>query len=68
MLAPAMIWIAGYPSIMMDGVNIPVQKFRGGYFEVFHIRTEALKREYAIKRMKSTKYLQSLIATWCSRN
>ena len=34
------------------------------YFEVFATRTEALKREKAIKNMKSRKYIEGLISNW----
>jgi putative endonuclease len=34
------------------------------YFEVFETRSAALKREYAIKRMKSRKYIVDLIESW----
>ena len=34
------------------------------YFEVFKIRTEALKREKEIKKMKSKKYIESLLSEW----
>ncbi len=34
------------------------------YFEVYASRTEALKREKQIKRMKSKKYIQQLINDW----
>jgi putative endonuclease len=32
------------------------------YFETFHIKTEALKREKKLKKMKSKKYIEWLIA------
>ncbi len=34
------------------------------YFEVYHSRTEALKRERQIKNMKSRKYIEQLITNW----
>ena len=34
------------------------------YFEVFRTRTEALKREKEIKKMKSRKYIESLVFEW----
>jgi len=34
------------------------------YFEVFRTRTEALKREKEIKKMKSRKYIESLVSEW----
>ena len=34
------------------------------YFEVFKTRTEALKREKEIKKMKSKKYIESLLSEW----
>ena len=34
------------------------------YFEVFDTRTEALKREKEIKRMKSRRYIEELILKW----
>lgn len=34
------------------------------YFEIYNSRTEALKREHQIKKMKSRKYIESLIAGW----
>ncbi len=34
------------------------------YFETYSSRTEALIREKAIKKMKSRKYIESLIADW----
>ena len=34
------------------------------YFEVFESRQEALKREKQIKKMKSRKYIEALIANW----
>ena len=34
------------------------------YFEVFKTRTEALKREKEIKKMKSKKYIVSLLSAW----
>ncbi len=34
------------------------------YFEVFQTRTEALKRERQIKKMKSRKYIIELINNW----
>ena len=36
------------------------------YFEIFNSRTEALKREKEIKRMKSRKYIEELIINWKS--
>ncbi len=34
------------------------------YFELYGSRTEAIKRELLIKKMKSKKYIQKLIADW----
>lgn len=34
------------------------------YFEVFKTRTEALKREKEIKKMKSKKYIVRLLSEW----
>ncbi len=34
------------------------------YFEVYGNRKDALKRERAIKRMKSRKYIEELILRW----
>ena len=34
------------------------------YFEVFKTRTEALIREKEIKKMKSKKYIVSLLSDW----
>ena len=34
------------------------------YFEMFPSRSEAIKREKAIKNQKSRKYIESLIASW----
>jgi putative endonuclease len=34
------------------------------YFEVFRTRTEALKREKEIKKMKSRKYIETLVSEW----
>ena len=34
------------------------------YFEVYASRSEAIKRENAIKRMKSRKYIEELIINW----
>lgn len=34
------------------------------YFEVFNTRTEALKREKEIKKMKSKKYIVRLLSEW----
>ena len=34
------------------------------YFEAFHTRTEAIKREREIKGKKSKKYIEALISTW----
>ena len=34
------------------------------YFEVYPTRTEALKRERAIKKMKSKIYIQDLVKNW----
>jgi len=31
------------------------------YYEIFESKSEAIKREYHIKRMKSRKYIESLI-------
>jgi len=36
------------------------------YFEVYNSRTDALKRERAIKNMKSRKYIEHLIDCWCA--
>ncbi|TMI65856.1 MAG: GIY-YIG nuclease family protein [Bacteroidetes bacterium] len=34
------------------------------YFEVYSSRSEALKREKEIKKMKSRKYIEQLILSW----
>jgi len=34
------------------------------YFEYYSTRTEAIIREKQIKKMKSRKYIESLIANW----
>jgi putative endonuclease len=34
------------------------------YFESFKTRSEALKREKQIKKMKSRKYIKTLISDW----
>ena len=34
------------------------------YFEVFESRKDAIKRELEIKRKKSRKYIEELIADW----
>ncbi|MCS3799895.1 GIY-YIG nuclease family protein [Niastella sp. OAS944] len=34
------------------------------YFEIFTSRGEAIKREKAIKNLKSRKYIESLITSW----
>ncbi len=34
------------------------------YFEVYPSRTEALKRERVIKKMKSKIYIQNLVKNW----
>jgi len=34
------------------------------YFEVYSSRSEALKREKEIKKMKSRKYIEQLILNW----
>jgi len=36
------------------------------YFEIFSTRTEAIKREKEIKRMKSRKYIEGLLSKWPS--
>jgi putative endonuclease len=35
------------------------------YFEVYESRSEALKREKAIKKMKSKVYIKNLVQNWC---
>ena len=40
--------------------------FRLVYFEVFNSRSDALKREKEIKKMKSRKYIEHLIVDWKS--
>jgi putative endonuclease len=34
------------------------------YFELYHSRSEALKREREIKKKKSRKYIDVLVASW----
>jgi putative endonuclease len=36
------------------------------YFEVLEARTDAIKRENALKKAKSRKYVQQLIDNWIS--
>ena len=35
------------------------------YYETFNSKSEAIKREYEIKRIKSRKYIESLIEKKC---
>ena len=48
----------------MSKYTINQRPLRLRYFEVFYSRHEALIREKQIKKMKSRKYIETLIAKW----